>query len=304
MTRRVWLWTAPRCVSTAFERAIIELHCGPVLHEPFGNAYYFGKDRVHERYQDQAPDERVSFQSVLDAVLAPESTMTDSASAFDSEHSVAFSKDMAYYVDGKISRELEREWLHTFLIRHPCKTVTSLWKKSVPELGSQAHDVTGWTYFDVAELGFAEVYRLFDHLTTAQPQQAPIVVDADQLLLNPQGVMRAYCQRTGLPFQKDMTSWEPGRVPEWEVWPGWHDDAIESSGLVQRSSITPPKSVDKVVQEMQQHAITLDIQQHYDWSHIRSTIQEAVVCYEAMVPHCLQASQVLVDSSTATLHRH
>ena len=41
---RVILWTAPRCMSTAFERAIIERGDCHILHEPFCQPYYWGNE--------------------------------------------------------------------------------------------------------------------------------------------------------------------------------------------------------------------------------------------------------------------
>ncbi len=43
---RVILWTAPRSVSTAFERSIRELPTGHILHEPFSQACYLGPERA------------------------------------------------------------------------------------------------------------------------------------------------------------------------------------------------------------------------------------------------------------------
>ena len=41
---RIIIWTCPRCISTAFERAFIERDDCYVLHEPFGIPFYYGKE--------------------------------------------------------------------------------------------------------------------------------------------------------------------------------------------------------------------------------------------------------------------
>ena len=61
--RTIVVWTAPRCISTAFERAIIERGDCRVLHEPFSRAYYYGPEARSSRY---AAEERSAdtFDSV------------------------------------------------------------------------------------------------------------------------------------------------------------------------------------------------------------------------------------------------
>lgn len=59
----------------------------------------------------------------------------------------------------------------------------------------------------------------------------PIVIDADDLLDYPNQILKSYCEAVGLEYDENMTSWEPGPVPEWEVWAGWHEDALKSSGF-------------------------------------------------------------------------
>jgi hypothetical protein len=48
---------------------------------------------------------------------------------------------------------------------------------------------------------------------------------------NPVGMISAYCERVGIPFQPDALSWEPGEVEEWKSWEGWHEAAQRSTGI-------------------------------------------------------------------------
>lgn len=41
----------------------------------------------------------------------------------------------------------------------------------------------------------------------------------------------AYCKVTNLPFDENMLKWEPGPILDWDVWNGWHDSALKSSGF-------------------------------------------------------------------------
>ena len=42
---RVVLWSAPRCMSSVFERSIRELQDVKVIYEPHQQAYYYGPER-------------------------------------------------------------------------------------------------------------------------------------------------------------------------------------------------------------------------------------------------------------------
>lgn len=52
---------------------------------------------------------------------------------------------------------------------------------------------TGWTYFDEAETGYADMTRLFD-LVTGKLGQPPVVLDADEIVAAPEQLLRAFCQ--------------------------------------------------------------------------------------------------------------
>jgi hypothetical protein len=82
---------------------------------------------------------------------------------------------------------------HTFLIRNPAKAILSLYKASV---NSQ---LTGWDYFDEAEAGFTDMYDLYITLTGAGREV--VVVDCDDLLCDPEGMMKLYCDATGLAYR-------------------------------------------------------------------------------------------------------
>ncbi len=70
------------------------------------------------------------------------------------------------------------------------------------------------------------------------------VVDADDLLDNPSGIIEAYCKSTGLKYDAKMLDWDSEedhkRAEEaFEKWCGWHDDAKHSSALKPRLHVSP-----------------------------------------------------------------
>ncbi|XP_032220901.2 branched-chain-amino-acid aminotransferase-like protein 2 [Nematostella vectensis] len=215
-TKRVILWTAPRCVSTAFERCMMNLKNLKAIHEPYSLPYYFGNERLSKRYISEDVIPAATYNSV-GQLLQKEYDGVD----------CVFSKDMAYYVKGRFGIFLEdgfKDFQHTFLIRNPEKAVYSLYKASInPKL-------TGWDYFDPEEAGFLQLFELYNFVKK-HVNPSPVVLDADDLLEAPDEIMQSYCETIGVDHEPGMTRWEPGPVDEWDVWAGWHENVLKSSGF-------------------------------------------------------------------------
>jgi len=212
----VVLWTAPRCVSTAFERSMMELENCKTFHEPYLQSFYFGAERQSERYKHFDPDEKKTYDAIGE-MLEKE---------YDGIELV-FSKDMAYYMCNHFQELIHgrlRQFQHTFLIRSPAKSIRSFY------LGSINKVQPGWDYFDPDEGGFKELLELYRFIA-AKKDKNPIVVDADDLLEDPEGIMRAYCEGIGVTFDRKMLEWKNRCIPEWNVCGSWHDNVRNSSGF-------------------------------------------------------------------------
>jgi len=196
------LWAVPRSLSTAFERVFVERDDLEVLHEPFSAAYYYGPDRLSERYADEAPKPENSYESVLTEVFRPREKRL-------------FLKDMPYQAKGVMSREFIRKFTNTFIIRDPKYVLSSLYKL--------------WPDFTLEETGFEQIYWAFKYAEEAG--QDPVVVDAMTFSEHPVGILSVYCERVGVPFRPDALSWEPGEVEKWQSWEGWHEAAQQSTGI-------------------------------------------------------------------------
>ena len=270
------LWSVPRSVSTAFERAIVELstilntdnnvcNAMDVYHEPFSQPYYYNeKDQQSTRFSpiDNTP----SFEEVVNDIKN---------SAQNCQY--VFSKDMAYYTKNRMSKLVIPEATHTFIIRNPSKTIPSLYKASY---NSKGHDTVYHQNmdFDPSECGFVEMLAVFNYVKD-ELKQSPLVIDADDLLLNPSGYMKEYCSRTGLPYRDRMLTWQAGVVPKgWEQWEGWHDDAINSSGLKKRERKKPTEG-DDIIPPRYENELKV--------KEVRSAIAESMHAYETMSKHKL-----------------
>ena len=204
--RRTVMWSPPRSLSTTVERALIEHPAIHVLHEPFGLPYYWSSQAASSR---ESSDTRCAdtYETVARRIFEdrpPEGKR------------FVFSKNLSYYVSPHCLPQM-RELLggsykhvrHSFMIRHPAKAISSLYYKSCID-----NEKTGYTHFDPAEAGYTAMAAMMAHLDE-QPDCPPYaIIDADDLLEDPAGMMEAYCDALALPFDESMLSWQPGPVPE------------------------------------------------------------------------------------------
>ena len=211
---RVVLWTAPRSVSSAFERSIRELNGVKVLFEPHQDPYYRGPERHFVNPNDPILLD-ATFESADEKLLQPYP-----------DHKAVFVKNHAYFVEGRYKKYTEGKFSilqHTFLIRDPLKAIVSQQK---------ARKRSGFR-LDPHDNGIKQLHDLFKTVQLVQPN--PVVIDADDLLADPKGIMQQYCSVTGLPFDEGMLTWTPGVVSDWTRNPyyqEWHGNAMMSSGFM------------------------------------------------------------------------
>ncbi|CEI68663.1 unnamed protein product [Fusarium venenatum] len=216
-----------------------------------------------------------------------------------------FIKDMAYYLmapDSKPTKvapslgeeepgnptvlplEVLKQFQFTFLIRHPRRAIPSYYRCTVPPLD----EVTGFYEFMPNEAGYRELVRFFDFLIKENivDKDNLVVIDADDLLDNPEKTIRLYCEKTGIDFKPEMLEWNEEdcsyATAAFEKWNGWHNDAIKSSALRPRTH----------------HQKTLTVEnEDKEWTAkfgpeaqkvIRKTVEDNIADYEYLKQFALQ----------------
>jgi hypothetical protein len=230
MVKPIALWAVPRSLSTAFERVFVERDDLEVLHEPFSASYYYGEDRLSDRYSDVEPEAEYNYDRVLADVLKPRQKRV-------------FLKDMAYHAKGVMGPEFISNFVNTFIIRDPKYVIASLHKM--------------WPDFTLEETGYEEIYWAFRYATDAG--ENPVVVDAMTFSEKPVDILSAYCERVEIPFYRDSLSWEPREVEEWEMWDEWHEAAQQSTGVerAERRDPTLPRQLQRAYEHCLPYYYTL-----------------------------------------------
>jgi hypothetical protein len=129
---------------------------------------------------------------------------------------VFYQKHMAHHLLPDIDRDWIRQLANVVLIRDPREVVASYVKARQ----------------DVApdDIGLPQQLRLHDELAAAGAP--PLVIDAADLLRDPERYLRALCDHFALPFTDRMLSWPAGPRDTDGVWaPYWYAAVWRSTGF-------------------------------------------------------------------------
>jgi len=247
--RVIILWSHPRSCSTMFEMAFVQRDEFRVCHEPYGEAYYYGPERMSPRFTAESRPE--DFKKYADLTFKKIWAETTAVNAKGKKRT--FVKDMAQYIipptnaatstptlpdfekDGNptvIPSDilLHPDIHHAFLIRTPAKAVPSYYRLCGPPKAA----ITGFDYFDPAEVGLRESKILYDWLVTKGVK--PLVIDSSDLLKDPPAVMEYFCNDCKVDFGEHMLEWKGGEAQEqFKKWNGFHDDAEKSNGIAKHA---------------------------------------------------------------------
>lgn len=245
------LWVVPRSTSTAFGwmmRMRGDMTC---FHEPYARPWFRGESPLWPRIRPDDPRiPGLTFAKVTEDILAA------------ARERPVFVKDMPTHVDHLWhDPAFLAPFTNTFLIRHPAKVLASILSRD-----------PGCTH---KELGFADQRALFN-LLCQRDGVAPPVIDSDDLLADPHGVVKTYCTAAGIEFRPEALEWEPGPRTEVSWWDqgSWHDTLRKSDGLKPQPHVKLP-DVDGFPDDWKRH-------------------------YEAVLPHYerLHAHRLRVDDRT------
>ncbi len=204
---RIAMWSGPRNISTALMYAFGNRPDCACWDEPF-YAFYLKQTGIDHPLREEAMAAgEVDFGRAVERCLGP----------VPGAKPVFYQKHMTHHM----LAGFERSWIvglaNAFLIRAPERVLASYVKKR--------------TNVTLRDIGFVEQWDIFDvvadHLGTAPP-----VVDADDILAEPQAVLSRLCAALAIPFKSEMLNWPAGPKPYDGVWARhWYDSVWQSTGF-------------------------------------------------------------------------
>jgi hypothetical protein len=204
---RIAMWSGPRNISTAMMRAWDNRNDTVVIDEPF-YAYYLKATGVdHPGADDVIATGQTDWRKIVVQLTGQPAI----------GKRVFFQKHMTHH----LLPEIDREWLgavtNCFLIRDPREVINSYVKKREDPA--------------LEDLGFVQQAEIFDFVrkgTTAVPP----VIDARDVLENPERALRLLCEAVGVEFSSSMLSWPPGLRETDGIWARhWYGEVAKSTSF-------------------------------------------------------------------------
>ena len=207
MTIRIAMWSCPRNLSTAMMRSFGRRSDTFVSDEPFYGCFLKASGADHPM--------RDAVISAMDCEWS--SAMAALRGATPGGSPIWYQKHMWHHMVGPVGYNDFDGFTHAFLIREPERMIASYLRKreeaAFEDFGLERQ----------AEFFEREADRL---------GHAPPVVDGNDVLADPQGVLSKLCIVLGVLWDPAMLRWEAGRMPTDGPWaPHWYSAVEKSTGF-------------------------------------------------------------------------
>jgi Sulfotransferase domain len=204
---RIAMWSGPRNISTAMMRAWGNRADTFVIDEPFYAYYLSATGKEHPDADKVIASGETDWRKIIAQLTGP----------IPNGKRISFQKQMAHH----LLPEVDRKWLgavtNCFLIRDPREVIASYIKKR--------EDPT------LPDLGFAQQAEIFDSVL-AYTNSVPAVVDAKDVLENPERMLRLLCKAIGVDFSELMLSWPPGLRETDGIWASyWYGEVAKTTSF-------------------------------------------------------------------------
>jgi hypothetical protein len=204
---RIALWSGPRNISTALMRSFGSRSDTAVVDEPLYAFYLARTGRAHPGRDEIIAGGETDWRAVARFLTGP---VPGGAAVF-------YQKHMAHHLLPEVGREWLWQLRHAFLIRDPREMLLSLARVTPdPEL---------------ADTGLPQQVELFREVER-RTGRSPAVIDARDVLQDPEALLRALCARLELDFQPAMLRWEPGPRATDGIWARhWYSEVERTTGF-------------------------------------------------------------------------
>lgn len=206
-TTHIAMWSGPRNLSTAMMYSFGNRPDTFASDEPFYAHYLANTSTDHAMAEEVIRAGEPDWRVVAQHLRGP---APDRAPLW-------YQKHMCHHMLPHMAFDWTQGMKHCLLIRHPREVLLSLAQKT--------------DAVDAHATGLPQQV----HIAAAVQQQtgqAPLVVDARDILENPRGMLTVLCDRLGIAFDEAMLRWPKGPKPFDGVWaPHWYDGVWASEGF-------------------------------------------------------------------------
>jgi hypothetical protein len=201
------MWSGPRNLSTAMMRSFGNRADTFVSDEPYYGAFLKESEKPHPMAAEVIAAMDCDWRSVARTLAGPA----------PENKPIWYQKHMWHHMVGPVGYRDFAGFTHAFLIRDPARMIASYLRKR------EAAQFEDFGLERQADFFAREADRLGN---------APPVVDASDVLADPEGTLGALCARLGIGWDPDMLRWPRGRRVTDGPWaPHWYQAVEASTGF-------------------------------------------------------------------------
>ena len=215
MTRRIAMWSGPRNISTAMMRSWENRPDCTVVDEPFYAAYLAATGLEHPCRDEILSSQSNDYRQVIETI-----------SAEPANTPLLYLKQMTHHMPVDLDMGWCSGMSHCFLIRDPAQVIASY----VQKMPTVSED-------DIGISRQAELFRQIISVTGV----VPAVIDSNDVLKNPEKLLRELCDYLEIDFPKEkMLHWPAGRRASDGVWAHhWYCNVEQSTGFAEYVEKSP-----------------------------------------------------------------
>lgn len=204
MTLRIAMWSGPRNLSTAMMRSFSSRSDTVVSDEPFYGCFLKATGADHPLREQVIAAMDCDWKSVMASLRGdpPEA------------RPVWHQKHMWHHMTGPVGYDDFSGFAHAFLIREPERMIASYLRKR------ESARFEDFGLERQAEFFEREADRI---------GRAPPVIDANDVLADPEAVLSKLCAALGIAWDPAMLRWERGRRETDGIWAAHWYNAVEAS---------------------------------------------------------------------------
>jgi hypothetical protein len=209
---RIAMWSGPRNISTAMMRSWGNRKDTIVLDEPFYAFYLEATAKQHPDAGEIIAHGETDWRRAVAKCLQGGRGLS-----VPTGYEIIYQKQMTHHLLPQVDRDWLGKVTNCFLIRDPAEVICSYIKKN--------DDPT------LEDLGFVQQLEIFDWVRE-HAGAIPPVIDARDVLQNPERMLRSLCQAVGVRFDEAMLSWPPGLRETDGIWAKhWYGEVANSTSF-------------------------------------------------------------------------
>lgn len=223
-TKIIHAISGPRNISTALMYSFASRPKCLVVDEPFYGMYLKNNNVAHPGKDEILSQMPINYDHVFSKL---EKLIAKSPDEI-------YIKNMSHHIV-----DLNLDWFnktsYIFWIRHPKKVINSFAKI--------VDDIT------LKDIGFEDQFKIWNRIkNTSVPK---LIVDTDDLLSDPENILKLICKTLGITWSKKMLSWEKGPKSFDGIWaPYWYANAHQTNGFKKiETKIRLSKSHKKLIED-------------------------------------------------------